>query len=549
MIFFRTIIFVLFFSIFQISLFGNNLSLSSSVHLVDQDTLNNTTYIKFNLSWDNSWRTSTAPYNYDAVWVFAKFRIKDSTNWNPMTFSPLSTDHYIRNNNSVIPEYKVGLTNGVGKGVFIQRAADGAGSVNWDGVKLKWLYGDDMVLDDDSVEVKVFAIEMVYIPQESFYVGDGTTWQVSGQFSDAADSTMPFQITSENQLTLGGTDTGNLASNDTTGQSIFTHDDFYNNQTQLLPAAYPKGYSSFYAMKYEITQGQYVDFLNTLTRTQQDARTATDLSSTSTTNTFVMSNTDTIKSRNSIKVDANFNAPPDQLTFFNDYNDDGINGDGEHIACNFIHPYDGFAYADWAGLRPVTELEYEKLCRGNLVPVSSEYAWGDSVINLSPYTLIDSAQYNESILNPNMTIGNSINPNTSTSINGPVRSGIFSTNSTSRIQSGAGYYGVMDLTGNLWEQYVDVGNAKARIFTGSPGDGKLTTEGEASNTDWPGYNTSSTDFVKICTRGGGWGGPYLAPEGRVSYRAYANAIAGSWNGSGFDVFRSEFDGFRLGRSN
>src|SRR6185503_17797427 len=34
------------------------------------------------------------------------------------------------------------------------------------------------------------------------------------------------------------------------------------------------------------------------------------------------------------------------------------------------------SYLDWAALRPMTELEYEKACRGPVVPVHNEFPWG-----------------------------------------------------------------------------------------------------------------------------------------------------------------------------
>src|SRR5690606_34108325 len=41
-----------------------------------------------------------------------------------------------------------------------------------------------------------------------------------------------------------------------------------------------------------------------------------------------------------------------------------------------------FAYVDWAGLRPFTEMEYEKACRGPILPQARDYPWGLAVRHL-----------------------------------------------------------------------------------------------------------------------------------------------------------------------
>lgn len=50
------------------------------------------------------------------------------------------------------------------------------------------------------------------------------------------------------------------------------YEDFADATSKTLPAAFPKGFNAFYCMKYEITQGQYADFLNKLSLTQATAR-------------------------------------------------------------------------------------------------------------------------------------------------------------------------------------------------------------------------------------------------------------------------------------
>ena len=141
---------------------------------------------------------------------------------------------------------------------------------------------------------------------------------------------------------------------------------------------------------------------------------------------------------------------------------------------------DGAAYSDWAGLRPLTELEYEKACRGTLTPVADEYVWGTATIADSAYTLSNAGANNEGIAsNYSSGAGNASYGTTDGSIDGPLRVGIFAANSlnSGRMTAGASYYGIMELSGNLWERPVTIGNATGRGFTGLHGDGALDASG------------------------------------------------------------------------
>ena len=53
---------------------ANNLSVSN-VSLTGLNTGSQYIMVKCDISWDNSWRTSSAPNNWDAAWVFVKFRV------------------------------------------------------------------------------------------------------------------------------------------------------------------------------------------------------------------------------------------------------------------------------------------------------------------------------------------------------------------------------------------------------------------------------------------------------------------------------------------
>jgi len=63
----------------------------------------------------------------------------------------------------------------------------------------------------------------------------------------------------------------------------------------------------------------------------------------------------------------------------------------------------------------------------------------------------------------------------------------------------------MELSGNLWERAVTVGNATGRAFTGLHGNGALSTNGHANETAWPGLTGGEvTGATGSGFRGGSW---------------------------------------------
>ena len=180
--------------------------------------------------------------------------------------------------------------------------------------------------------------------------------------------------------------------------------------------------------------------------------------------------------------------------------------DGQWIACNFLSWADMAAYLDWSGLRPMTELEFEKSCRGTLSSVANEYAWGST-----SYT------HNTGISNSGLT--NEISTNGGnitygTALPGPMRVGAFATLSSNRVTAGATYYGIMEMSGNVAERPVTVGNTEGRSFTGIHGNGALADNGNADVSFWP----SNTTAVGAGLRGGDWNTYYVDSYPRVSER-------------------------------
>jgi formylglycine-generating enzyme required for sulfatase activity len=181
---------------------------------------------------------------------------------------------------------------------------------------------------------------------------------------------------------------------------------------------------------------------------------------------------------------------------------------------------DQAAYAAWAGLRPFTELEYEKLTRGPAIPLANEYAWGTT--NITPATTITGGGTASERAGQT---GNGLCNVANSGTGGPLRTGFAATGSTNRQTAGAGYYGLMELSGNLWERPVSVGNATGRGFTGTHGSGTLSDNGYATNTDWPGYASGEvTTATGSGFRGGDWND--TAVLARVSGRVYAAVVYG-----------------------
>lgn len=480
------------------NIFSNNVTVSN-VNLTDQDTANNYTMVNFDVSWDNSWRISTNQQNWDAVWVFVKYRLKNQTFWQHASLNWVdgtgATDgHTIPANCNIESANDNG--NGNAYGVFVYRNADMAqASVNYSGIKLRWEYGDDLLQDEDSVEICVFAIEMVYVPQASYYLGSGGASEYNG-FYQYPNRTDEYHVTSEAAITVGST-AGNL--------NYADQNNYEGDHNGPIPAAFPKGYNDFYCMKYEISHEQYAMFLNKLTYAEQNQRTASIPSYNAGRGALYNNNATYYRSSIDIEIPGVSASPSTPAVYTCNLNANanfGEPADGQNIACNYLSVRDWAAYLDWAALRPMSELEYEKAGRGTLNAIGYEYAWGSMQLANVIYTLSNSGANNEGIAtNYDAVKGNASYNTTDGGINGPVRCGIFAANAANngRVTSGASYYGIMELSGNLWEWVISVADPDGRNYTAVHGDGKLNSSGNYNVSHWPSYNSLGYGI-----RGGSW---------------------------------------------
>jgi hypothetical protein len=205
---------------------------------------------------------------------------------------------------------------------------------------------------------------------------------------------------------------------------------------------YPMGYNAFYCYKYELSEQQYADFLNTLTTTQITTLGVAGIPLSDYVNGQVI---------NSASV---------TLTNGEYFSSNPTKACGNSSANRVL------AYADWSGLRPMTILEFNKASYGALLPVNGNagyQAWGQG------------EAFNNANLYSYYGFLNNV--------------GSYDNGSSSRLDSGATYYGMMDFTGNAVEPCVRL---TSFTFTNINGNGTLGINGL---TDIPTWTTQMIFYI------------------------------------------------------
>lgn len=426
------------------------------------------------VNWKNSWRNKK---NHDAVWIFFKLRKENETRSQRHGVLKKGSFRFVHDylNNSVSPAFWI-PDDAVGIMIFPDK--EFRGDVSWriqvdlDVPNIKNLSADGLTF------VTPHAVEMVFIPQGSFYAGDPSNKAAAAIYEYGTSN--HFQIKSESPITVG-TNQGDL---------------FYDNNSEVeykgdakgvVPQEFPKGFDPFFVMKYELTQGLYTDFLNSI-------------SAYWTTNRANFGGKFYTKQRGSIYLE-----------------DSTYKTTSRSRPASFLTFEDSIAWTDWAGLRPMTELEFEKASRGTEKPVAGDFPWGTS--SNSKY----SRYFDE---NGDLVWQSPLDEK--------------NLNDANRELFGASFYWVMDLNKGLWERCITIGSERGRQFKGTHGDGNLAGGyfGVASNEDW----ANGVDGKGgIGYRGGGFymNGMVGSPIGTVGERTF-----GSWGDGPRDIAY----GYRAARS-
>jgi hypothetical protein len=377
-----------------------------------------TIQVQFDISWDNSWRDAI---NWDAAWIFMKFKDANGL-WQHCKLN------------------QTGFTNGSGTantvqvtadniGSWLYRSALGSGSFNTTGMQLQWNYGLSGLTNVTGLEIRVFAVEMVYVPEGDFNCAKNfQTYQTN--FNDvhqpiyssfnASGSNFPV-INSKLTPTLSYSD-GSSASVRIKGNAGIDTD----NDGTVDNTTYPTGYRAFYAYKYELSEQQYADFLNTLSA-------------------FQIATLGIAGTQITLTNGQYFSSTPNKAC---------INSTSDRF----------FAFADWSGLRPMTFLEVNKASYGPLQPVYytsdvSGYAAGGSEFDIFSYDPVPYSTYFTEVRNV----------------------GSYANDSTTRAQSGASYYGLFDLTGNATELIIKLNYFQ---FNNTNGNGLLNINGTSDISNW-----------------------------------------------------------------
>ena len=403
---------------------ANNM-LVKNVTTTGDNTANKTIQVQFDMSWDNSWRDAI---NWDAAWVFMKYKDANGL-WQHVM---LNTTGFA-NGTGTANTIQVGSDK---VGAFVYRSAPGTGTFGSTTMQLQWNYGLSGLTNVTGLELRVFAVEMVYVPQGDFniakgfcVIGQNYSSQFNGSFNAPAGNfpvintkltpTLSYATNQYNTYRSASktaamppsgyydtTESANLRIKGDAG--IDTNNDGIVDNT-----TYPTGYKAFYSYKYEMTEQQYADFLNTLTAAQINTLGVAGSSITLTNGQY-------------------FSSTPNTACG---------NGNADRL----------FAYADWSGLRPMTILELNKASYGPFKPRLEYWDYGNGITYPRP-----DGRYLTNYATPTLQA------------------------------AGTSYYGIMDLTGvNTSEPVIKLNYFN---YTNQNGNGVLGSTGVSDISNWTATN-------------------------------------------------------------
>ena len=408
-----------------------------------------------------------------------------------------------------------------GMGIFLHRSADNPGACPTEvkGVTLRWKAPADV---EFPVRVWVHAVEMIYVPEGGFELGDPrgrkgppACFHASRpEVIEGGARRWTWKVESEDEIPVAA-QTETPIINSLTWDNRGQWGDFGN-----IPATYPKGHKAFYCMRRQMTQGEFTDYINSLFFHAKSCR-------------FPYGGQGFYR-YTVFKTESGQRAAT-----------------RPNRANNWMSWTDAISWLWWAGLRPMSEMEYEKACRGEAPAVAEEFAWGTSALETS--LVIKGDEGSEESLPSNCNINNAlVTFQGGDGGAGPVRDDAFALQGThlaeaqdasgyavfvdqgdgasftpahtgeSRAAAGSSYYGIMGMSGNLWEFVVTAGNDVGRSYAGAHGTGELDKMGVPPRDDNDQFPWPWTDSEGVGFRGGSW---YTSwHKGRLADRIFSTGL-------------------------
>ncbi len=312
--------------------------------------------VTFDISWTNSWRHGSF---HDAAWVFFKARAGEKAQWRHVRLvanNVVNPAGYGQGKDGTLLEFIVPDGEDGYAGLFVRRAEDGVGAVTARGITVP------CETQSRNTEIRAFGIEMVYVAEGPFYLGKGGDGMKTSEFhTSMCEDEEPYAelfankvITNHHGPPYHVTGPGAIPIGRKNGMLCALG--LEAEDGEKIPASFPNGYAAFYCMKSHcFTRGIYAAFLNTLTEEQVKARYH--------------------EFGHGPEIERSGKAP--------DY---VYSAASPGSPCPWLSWADNAAVAAWAGLRPMTELEYEKMIRGPRKPPPGRDAqlsyWGAAQVNL-----------------------------------------------------------------------------------------------------------------------------------------------------------------------
>ena len=353
--------------------------------------------IRFDADWIGSWRNDS---NHDAVWIFFKVRPEGSNEWQHVRLaadppplgssgaaSPssagasrvLNPKGYACEGNSkmdfLVPAGEDGYT-----GMFVRQAGQSSPcSIMLTNVTAVWdLSKSKGIGRDTKVQIIAVCLRMVYIGEGPFYLGSGGTEPAGWyEYSEPKkERAATYGITNANARIVvhEGVDdsaefppylvknAGPIPTGKKPGRLWARGAEPEEGE---IPATFPNGYRAFYVMKDSINPSDYVTFLNTVPAKVADA--LYDKEGGYFVGTYYKFEEGKVNPR----VISREGTGPD-YTYVQTMSTHGVVARGWTSGMRWLNWEGGATFAAWAGLRPFTELEFEKYMRGPRQPVPDE---------------------------------------------------------------------------------------------------------------------------------------------------------------------------------